>query len=214
MKQLFFFNRRSLVASCGIVAASLFAGITLYAQTRNLSGFVTDTQGESLPGAVVNVKGSTSAVAAGADGRFTLALPADAATVEVSYMGYVTQTVDVRGKNEIEVTLQEQVSVFDEVVVIGYDTQKKVNLTGSVQVVAGSDLTKRSAPNTSAALQGLAAGMSVVQSTGRPGADGGNITIRGRGSINTSTSPLILIDNVEGDVNAIDMSIVESISVL
>jgi TonB-linked SusC/RagA family outer membrane protein len=129
-------------------------------------------------------------------------------------MGYVTQTVDVRGKNEIEVALQEQVSVFDEVVVIGYDTQKKVNLTGSVQVVAGDDLSKRNAPNTSAALQGLAAGMSVVQSTGRPGADGGNITIRGRGSINTSTSPLILIDNVEGDVNAIDMSIVESISVL
>ena len=214
MKQLLFFNRRSLMAYCGIVVACLVSSFTLCAQTRTLKGSVTDAQGESLPGAVVNVKGSASAAATGADGRFTLALPAEAVAVEVSYIGYITQTIDIRGINEITVALQEQVNVFDEVVVIGYDTQKKVNLTGSVQVVSGNDLSKRNAPNTSAALQGLAAGMSVVQSTGRPGADGGNITIRGRGSINTSTTPLILIDNVEGDINAIDMSIVESISVL
>ncbi|MDR0729759.1 MAG: TonB-dependent receptor [Prevotellaceae bacterium] len=214
MKSLFFFNKRFFVASLVLMAASLFGGATLHAQTRTLSGSVTDAQGEILPGAVVVVKGAALSAVADADGRFTLTLPADATAVDVSYIGYITQTVDVRGRDEIKVALQEQVNVFDEVVVIGYGTQKKVNLTGAVQVVAGSNLSKRNAPNTSAALQGLAAGMSVVQSTGKPGSDGGNITIRGRGSINTSTSPLILIDNVEGDINAIDMSIVESISIL
>jgi TonB-linked SusC/RagA family outer membrane protein len=213
MKQSLFFNKRLLVV-CGVVIASIFSCFTGYAQTRNLKGSITDAQGEVLPGATVNVKGTTTWAVADANGLFTIALPENAVVVEVSYVGYVTQTVDVRGVNEIKVMLREQLNTFDEVVVIGYGTQKKVNLTGSVQVVAGSDLNKRSAPNTSAALQGLAAGMSVVQNTGKPGADGGNITIRGRGSINISTGPLILIDNVESDINAIDMSIVESISVL
>jgi TonB-linked SusC/RagA family outer membrane protein len=196
-----------------VLLLTLYA-LPLCAQTRSLQGLVTDAQGEVLPGATVNIKGTASWTVADANGMFTLALPADAVAIEVSFVGYITKTVNVRGVDEVKVMLQEQVNTFDEVVVIGYDTQKKVNLTGSVQVVTGSDLSKRNAPNTSAALQGLAAGMSVVQSTGKPGADGGNIIIRGRGSINTSTIPLILIDNVESDINAIDMSIVESISVL
>jgi TonB-linked SusC/RagA family outer membrane protein len=188
--------------------------LPLCAQPRTLKGSVTDARGESLPGATVSVKGSASGALTDLNGWFTLTLSATATAVEVFYVGYVTQTVDVRGVNEIKVVMQEQVNLFDEVVVIGYDTQKKVNLTGAVQVVSGSDLTKRGAPNTSSALQGLAAGMSVVQTTGRPGSDGGEITIRGRGSINTTTTPLILIDNMESDINAIDMSTVESISVL
>jgi TonB-linked SusC/RagA family outer membrane protein len=197
-----------------LLSVALLVGLCAAAQPRPLQGLVVDEQGVGLAGAVVAVEGAPIATVADADGRFRLDLPATATAIEVSYIGYVTQRVVVGERREISVVLQEQLNVFDEVVVVGYGTQKKVNLTGAVQVVAGSELSRRNAPNTSSALQGLAAGVSVAQTTGKPGSDGGTITIRGRGSINTSTSPLILIDNAESDINAIDMSIVESISIL
>ena len=103
---------------------------------------------------------------------------------------------------------------LDEVVVVGYGTQKKVNLTGSVLNVSSKDLVKRSASNTSVALQGLAPGVSVVTTSGRPGYDGAGIKIRGTGSLNSSSNPLILIDGVEGYMNFLDMNTIESISVL
>ncbi|MDR1681050.1 MAG: TonB-dependent receptor [Prevotellaceae bacterium] len=210
MKQLTVMKLSFLI----IMSALIFGNASLYAQTRELTGKVSDARGESLPGATVKAKDAAAATISNAEGRFRLPLPAAVEAVTISYTGYVTQTVDVRGKDAINVILEEAVNVFEEVVVVGYGSQKKVNLTGSVQVVAGSELSKRNAPNTSAALQGLAAGMTVVQSSGKPGSDGGDIMIRGKGSINTSTYPLILIDNVESDINAIDMSIVESISIL
>ena len=98
-------------------------------------------------------------------------------------------------------------------VVFGYGTQKKVNLTGAVQSISSQDLTKRNLSSSSQALQGLIPGMVVTQSSGAPGATA-SIQIRGTGSINSNSEPLVLIDGVEGDMNSVDMNAIESVSVL
>ncbi|WP_080904856.1 TonB-dependent receptor [Parabacteroides sp. Marseille-P3160] len=183
-------------------------------QKKQIVGTVVDQQGEPLVGVNVYVKGTSLGTITDADGSYTITnIPEDAVLV-FSYVGYLTQEIKVENKSSIPVTLKEDMQKLDEVVVVGYGTQKKVNLTGAVQNVTSRDLTRRSLSNTSTALQGLVPGVSVVQSSGRPGGDGSSITIRGTGSMNSSTSPLILIDGVEGDINNIDLNAIESISIL
>ena len=103
---------------------------------------------------------------------------------------------------------------LDDVVVVGYGTQKKINLTGAVQSVSNQEILKRSVTNGSSALQGIVPGLTATQSSGAPGADQASIRIRGAGSISSTQSPLVLIDGVEGDLNRIDLNQIESISVL
>lgn len=183
-------------------------------QQKQITGKVIDGNGEPIIGANILVKGSTNGVITDLDGNYTIQVPSDQSILEISYVGYKTLDVPVKGKNTLNITLDSTMENLDEVVVVGYGTQKKVNLTGSVQNVTSKDLTRRSLSNTSTALQGLVPGVSVVQSSGQPGADGASITIRGTGSLNSSTGPLILIDGVEGDMNNIDMNAIESISIL
>lgn len=104
--------------------------------------------------------------------------------------------------------------ILDDVVVVGYGTQKKINLTGSVQSINSEDILRRNVSTGSAALQGVIPGLTAIQSSGQPGADNASIKIRGLGSLNSATSPLVLIDGVEGDMNRIDLNSVESITVL
>ncbi|GHT12754.1 SusC/RagA family TonB-linked outer membrane protein [Bacteroidia bacterium] len=167
-----------------------------------------------MPGANIVVTGTKTVAISDVKGAFSIPMQDGAASLTVSYIGYQTQVVNIQGKNEVSIILQTDNFMMDEVVVVGYGTQKKVHLTGSVSAVSGKEITKRNAQNLSAAMQGLMPGVTVIQASGRPGADGGEITIRGRGSVNSSTTPLILVDGVEGDINAVDMNAVESISVL
>lgn len=183
-------------------------------QGRTVKGTVFDSQGEPLIGVNVVIKGTTLGSISDFEGNFQITNVPDNAVFVFSYIGYFTQEVQANERSSISVTLQEDTQRLEEVVVVGYGTQKKVNLTGSVQSVTSKDLVKRSLSNTSTALQGLIPGVSVQQSSGRPGGDGSSITIRGTGSLNSSTGPLILIDGVEGDINNIDMNAIESISVL
>ncbi|MDR0845111.1 MAG: SusC/RagA family TonB-linked outer membrane protein, partial [Tannerella sp.] len=180
---------------------------------KRITGTVADATGEPVIGANVIEKGTTNGSISDVDGKFTLNVSSGAALV-VSYIGYVSQEIAVGNQTHLSITLAEDNQAIDEVVVVGYGTQKKINLTGAIQSVSSSELTRRNASNASVALQGLIPGVSVVQTSGQPGADGATIVVRGTGSINSATGPLVLIDGVSGDMNNIDMNSIESISVL
>ena len=187
---------------------------TIVNQQKTISGKVVDENGEPIIGANIVVKGTTIGIITDINGEFTLQVPSDQSILEISYIGYKSAEISVKGQKSLDIRLMSDTENLDEVIVVGYGTQKKVNLTGAVQNVSSEDLTKRSLPNASVALQGLIPGVSAIQGSGKPGADGATIKIRGTGSINTSTTPLILIDGIEGDMNNIDMNTIESISVL
>ena len=146
------------------------------------------------------------------DGEFSLSVKEDAILV-VSYIGYITQEVPTKGLTEIKVTLQEDSETLEEVVVVGYGVQKKVNLTGSVSTVSSERLESRATTNLSSSLSGLATGVSVNQSSGKPGDDGANIQMRGLGSFN-STSPMVIVDGAEASISSVNSDDVESISFL
>lgn len=209
-------KRNSIVLLLSILCL-LFYGANSYAQTATVRGSITDSKGEPLIGVNVIVKGTQQGTISDIDGKYTLSVPSANATLEFSYIGYKSQDIAVNGRTTINVTLVEDTQALDELIVVGYGTQKKVNLTGSVQNVSSEDLVKRNVANTSIALQGMVPGVSVVTSSGRPGFDGAGIKIRGTGSINSTSSPLVLIDGVIADTNGlnfIDMNSIESISVL
>lgn len=183
-------------------------------EDREVSGTVADEKGDPLIGVSILVKGTQRGTTTDVSGKFRLAIPDDNATLVFSFVGYVTQEIKAGSRSSLDIALQSDTKALEELVVVGYGMQKKVNLTGAVHNVKGEDLIRRNATNTSNALQGLVPGVSVVQPSGRPGADGATIRIRGTGSINSTSNPLILIDGVEGDMNNIDMTSIESISVL
>ncbi len=197
-----------------VISTQRMPGIENTQQQKSVSGKVTDPSGVSLPGVTVMVKGTTSGVITDIDGNYSISNVSEKTTLLFSFIGMKSQEVVVGNRNQINITMVAELTDLDEVVVVGYGTQKKVNLTGSVQNVKSEDLARRSASNTSVALQGLAPGVSVVTSSGRPGYDGAEIKIRGNGSLNSSTAPLVLIDGVEGYMNFIDVNTIESISVL
>src|SRR5690606_33299778 len=147
----------------------------------------------------------------GADGTFALRAPADASLV-FSLIGYGNE-VAVAGPQPLQVVMTAVVANLDEVVVVGFGTTKKVNLTGSVTAVSGEELAKRQVGQSSMALQGVVPGVTVTQTTGQPGVDGGTIRVRGIGTLNNS-NPLVLVDGVVMSIDHIDVSSIESISVL
>ena len=180
----------------------------------SIKGKVTDAQGMALPGATVIVEGTTVGTITDMDGNYSIQAPGSGAILQFSYIGYVTQKINVGKQTVINVTLAEETTLLNETVVVGYGTQKKATLTGAVSAVSGENLVKRTIPSLSSALQGLMPGVTVQQTSGEPGADGANIRIRGIGSINSSTFPLVLVDGIQMDINQVDMNTVESISVL
>src|SRR5690606_24587846 len=167
-----------------------------------------------LAGVTVTRQGTSDATTTDSQGRFQIkAQKGD--ILLFSIVGYQSaqQTISEQTR-EISLTLSSSISDLDEVVVVGYGTQKKVNLTGSVAQISSKDMLKRNASNTSVALQGLVPGVSVATTSGRPGYDGAGIKIRGTGSLNSENGPLVLIDGVEGYMNFLDPNSIESITVL
>lgn len=179
---------------------------------RQISGVVSDERGEPIIGANIIEKGTTNGVITDMNGRFTLSVDNNA-IIQITYIGSVSQEIAVGNKTSFAVTLREDTQKLEEVVVVGYGIQKRVNLTGSVASVNSETLMKRQVAQTSLALQGAAPGVTVMQRSGQPGLDAGDIKIRGIGTLNNS-SPLILVDGLEMGINNIDVSTIESISVL
>lgn len=217
-------SRRTVVA--GVVIAASMLGVSpvqncAYAQsvtaaTSAVKGVVVDTEGEPLPGASVIVEGQKKGVGTDIDGNFTLAI-SKPETLVISYVGCQKQTVKVKPGETITVTMKEDSSVLDEVVVVGFGVQKKVNLTGSVGMTDSKALAGRPVQNTASALQGLIPGLNVSNSTSGGELNASKqINVRGMETIGDGSSggPLILIDGMEGDMNALNPADIESISVL
>ncbi|HEX5553121.1 MAG TPA: TonB-dependent receptor [Chitinophagaceae bacterium] len=180
-----------------------------------ITGNVTDSAtGESLIGVTVQVKGSEKGTTTDGRGNFSLSV-ADDAVLVVSYVGYQTQEIPVNGKNEIKIILRASSSELNQLVVIGYGTQKKVNLTGSISTLDPKELSKVPVPNLSNAIAGQIPGVIVNSPGGEPGADDAGIYIRGKGTLG-STSPLVVIDGVPSDdgFNRMNPEDIESFSVL
>lgn len=135
------------------------------------------------------------------------------ATLVITYIGYVTSEIPVIGKNSVTITLREDTEVLDEVIVVGYGTMKKKDLTGSVAAIKGNDLAARKTTQLSTALQGAIAGVTVTRDNNAPGAAAGSIRVRGITTIG-DTSPLVIIDGVPGSINDVNPNDVESMSVL
>lgn len=211
------FLRRQFIAFARIVLAGVifFYPMNLQAQQRSISGTVTGSDGVPLPGVSVSVKGTTVGFNTGIDGKYTINLPAGANTLVFSFVGMKTQEVTVGTSNSYDVVMVEESLALDEVVVVGYGTQKKVNLTGAVSTVKVDEkLVNRVLPNLSSGLSGLMPGLSVIQNSGMAGKNDVSLLIRGMGTINNS-NPLIVVDGMpDVDINRINMNDVESISVL
>lgn len=194
-----------------ICILSCFSGA--FAQNR-ISGVVTDEKNEPVIGANVVVKGTNTAAMTDVNGKFQLAAK-EGDVLLVSFIGYISREVAITNQSNLTIILEEDTQSLEEVVVVGYGTQKKVNLTGAVSAIGGEQLERRPIISTSNALQGVAPGVTVTSQTGSPGADGGQIRIRGINSFGGSDSnPLVLIDGVPGLINQIDINLIESISVL
>ena len=183
---------------------------------KKITGKVTDQNGEAVIGASVVEKGTTNGIMTDIDGNFTLEV-GDAAVVQISYIGYRTKEVSVTGKNHFLVQLLEDMQALDEVVVVGFGTQKKVNLTGAVSMVDSEVLESRPVQNVSQALQGVVPGLNFsVNKTGGELNNNLEMDIRGGGTIGegSKSAPLVLIDGIEGDMNSINPNDIKSISVL
>ena len=183
-------------------------------QSSTIKGVVKDQKGEPLIGVSIVVKGTTNGTASDFDGNFTLDVP-DNSTLVFSFIGYKTQEIEVGSKTEISVRMTENTEMLNDVVVIGYGVQKKVNLTGAVSAVKGDELSSRPITNVGSGLQGMLPGVSIVQPSGQPGNDKMSIVVRGISTLNSKTDPLILIDGIAGgDLNLLNPDDIESVSVL
>ncbi|MBD1421712.1 TonB-dependent receptor [Sphingobacterium chuzhouense] len=188
-------------------------GIPTNDQQRILSGTIRGTNGQLLSGVTIRIKGMSSGTVSDGHGRFSLSVESGQILV-FALLGYTTRELSVPASGSVEIALAESLSGLDEVVVVGYGTQKKVNLTGSVSTVKGEEIAKRPVAQSSAALQGLVPGLTVRQQSGQPGRDDGNLLIRGVGTLGSGMGPLVLVDGVQTNINNVDPNEIESVSVL
>ena len=185
-------------------------------QQIRVSGKVTDgSTGEAMPGVNILVIGTSLGAITDASGNYSITVTDRNATLRFSFIGYVTQEIALNGRSTVDVNLISEVTGLDEVVVVGYGTQKKVNLTGSVSAVSSSELEKRPVHNVSNALQGKVTGLQVIQPSGEPGNDNATLKVRGLGTFSSAGSvPLVLIDGIQSDLTKIVPEDIESVSVL
>ncbi len=194
-----------------LLLLTLLSGV-VFAQQRTLTGVVSSADGPIL-GATISVEGTTRATVSNLDGDFELEV-SSGETIEVSYIGYEPYRIVIGSQTHLDITLVSSTKDLDEVIVVGYGKQKKATLTGAVSAIGSEKLVKSNVASLSNALQGQMPGVTIQQTSGEPGADGGSIRIRGIGSINSSQSPLVLVDGIEMSIDQVDMNSVESISVL
>lgn len=184
------------------------------AQERKVTGEVISTDGEPLIGAAIRLLGSKQGEIADLNGRFSIQVNTPNAVLQISYLGFVSKEVPVKNQSHIKIVLDPDAKLLEEVIVVGYGVQKRVNLTGAVGTVESSAIANKPITSASQSLAGKIAGVHIAQATGIAGADGAQITIRGLGTLN-NTKPLILIDGVISDnMDMLNPTDIENISVL
>ena len=207
---------------CALAVLLGNASWTLHAQgTRTVAGTVVDEQGEPLMGAFVLQKGSSNGVSTDIDGKYSIRVPSGETVLEFQFMGYITQAKTVPSNQaRVDVTLAPDINLMEEVVVTAFATQKKVNVTGAISSVNGSDIVSAPVANISNALIGNTPGVAGLQTSGEPGRNAANIYVRGVSTYGDST-PLIIIDGVEqaseqafAEFNAMDPNEIQGISIL
>ena len=191
----------------------MLCSMTMYAQ-KKITGQVLEPNGQAIIGATILEKGTTNGTITDFDGNFELTSTSEKPIIQVSYIGYKTQTITVTSNKPLVVTMKTDAIMLEEAVVIGYAKQKKATLTGAVSSVSSENITKRSVASLSTALQGTMPGVTIQQTSGQPGSDGSTIRVRGIGSINSDQNPLVLVDGIEMDINQVDANTIESVSVL
>lgn len=184
-------------------------------QETIINGVITDSEGLPLPGANILEKGTTNGTQTDFDGNFSLSVTDQDAVIIVSYIGFTPQQVSVNGKVTLAITLQEDAASLDEVVVVGYGTQKASEITGSISTVKSSEIADLPVGQITQKLQGKVSGVQISQTTGTPGG-ALNVRIRGASSINGGTTPLYVVDGypISGDLSSINSNEIESISIL
>lgn len=179
---------------------------------QQVKGKVLDEKGEPIIGATVTEEGTSNGTITDYDGMFTLEASKDG-ILTISYIGYKSQQVSIAGKDMVAVTLKEDMEQLDEVVVVGYGSQKKVNLTGAVSTVNAKMLENRTGSDPYNMLTGQIPGVTIVQNSGQPGADMGNLRVRGIGTLGNADA-MVIIDGVESSVNNVNPNDIATISVL
>ena len=215
-RMLFSAFMASALMAGGPLSAFAAPGSAQWAQQANgITGTVVDENGEPIIGASVVVKGTTNGTITDFDGKFSLS--GASGTLVVSYIGYQTQEVAISGKKTFQIVLKEDSEILDEVVVVGYGTQKKATLTGAVAMVDGDVLESRPVSNVSVGLQGQIPGLTITRTAARPGNEDLSIQLRGASSIN-DVEPLIIIDGVPAisntEFSSLNPNDIENISVL
>jgi len=195
----------------------IFSG-TAIAQTKTITGNVKDTKGDAVPGVAISVKGTpTKGTTTDGNGKFSLAGVDSKTVLRVSSIGFETQEVNVGNKSVVEITLAENAASLEEVVVVGYGVQKKVNMTGAVSTVDSKMIENRPTTSLQTALQGTSPGLIVTRTNGQPGNEGLGIQIRGATTANGSVDPLIILDGVTVPsitLQTMNQNDIESISIL
>lgn len=185
----------------------------LHAQERMVTGKVTNEKSEPLQGVNVMVKGASKGVVTDQSGAFKINVPKGNGVIQISYVGYENQEVSVSNNDNLTVQLKPTSVGLDEVVTVGYGSQKKVNVSGAIETIKGETLTKRNTIQTSLALQGVAAGVTVTSNNGKPGKEGTAIRIRGIGTLNDN-NPLVLVDGVATSIDGVNPNDIETMSIL
>ena len=195
-----------------LCVSSLLFTVVMHAQDITVNGKVSDENGMPIPGATILIKGTTSSTSSDFDGKFEIKAPSNG-SLAVSFVGYTTSNIQVSGRTQIDIKLNTESQSLNEVVVVGYGTQKKVLTTGASLNLKGKDITALKTGSAMEALQGIAPGISITRNSGSPGA-GTKVTIRGLGTIGNS-NPLYIVDGVSvGDIDYLSPSDIASISVL
>ena len=183
-------------------------------QQKTISGKITSATGEPVPGATVVVKGTTTGTVTDFDGNYTLENVPSGSTIQFSFVGMKPQEMVFTNQSNLDVILEEETIGIGEVVAVGYGVQKKVNVTGALSTMDGENISEKPAAQLTTALQGMAAGVTIVQGSGQPGDENGSISIRGISSIYSESQPLVLVDGMEYSLNDVDPNDIQSISIL
>ena len=190
------------------------ASETLQYSTKTIKGLITSVDGEPLIGVLITVKGTAQGVITGAEGQYEITNVSDNAILVFSYIGYVKQEIQLNNQTVLNVVMQESNQVLDEVVVVGYGTQKKVTLTGAVSAISTKELVQSPVANISNSLAGRLTGVTTIQNSGEPASDGATIWVRGQGTYQNASNPLMIVDGIERAFGDIDPNEIESISIL
>ncbi|PWE00372.1 SusC/RagA family TonB-linked outer membrane protein [Marinilabilia rubra] len=204
--------RNSLLIS---IVLLFLLNIQVYSQSIDVSGVVKDETGTTMPGATVAIKGTSQGTITDMDGRFALSVPGSESVLRISFVGYEPKEIRVGDQRSFEINMDNTMSL-DEVVVVGFGTQKRANATGAVNTIDTEALESRPITNVADGLQGVIAGLNITNDMGGAPGQEMNINIRGLGTIDegSSSSPLVLIDGMEGSLSSVNPNDIESISVL